>query len=80
MDNNQADSGALSEQDMAEFDEADELELIDVDEDELLKYVGGITTFRERAVAFLTEVLKNNLVWYVAGLVDGLILLKLFGG
>jgi hypothetical protein len=33
-----------------------------------------------RTIPVLLAVLRTNLVWYVAGLVDGLILLKLFGG
>jgi len=37
-------------------------------------------SMRSRAVSVLTTILQTNLVWYVAGLVDGLILLKLFGG
>jgi len=37
-------------------------------------------SMRARAVSILTAILQTNLVWYVAGLVDGLILFKLFGG
>lgn len=50
----------------------------DVDMDSVCSHPGP--SLRSRAITILTAILQTNLVWYVAGLVDGLILLKLFGG
>jgi len=42
--------------------------------EEAYSYVTPKPTFKQRLLSAVLEVVKHNLVWYVAGLVDGVIL------
>lgn len=68
-----ADAGAMDH----DLDDVEIIEPEDLEQEDVTEYRPSM---RSRVISVLTTILQTNLVWYVAGLVDGLILLKLFGG
>lgn len=81
--NNEQDFRTEDQNDEIDMD-LDSIEEMDFDDDEVdMESVSAHPAPRSmlrRAGEMLLPVLQNNFVWYAAGLVDGLILFKLFGG